>query len=251
MSSFTIYPAIDLRGGRVVRLIQGDPSKQRLYSTGPGATAEHWLQAGARWLHVVDLDGALDESEDAGSTERPNRNALEKIVKATLARDIPAGIQFGGGIRSISQIRSLFALGVRRSVLGTAVFETPELLGEALSTFGPDRIAVAIDVRDGQVRVGGWRRTTGTEPLEFARTVAAAGVRLVIYTEISRDGLQRGIDVEACLRISEKSGLTVIASGGAASLEDISRVRAAGLGGLIMGRALYEKQIDLEEALQC
>jgi phosphoribosylformimino-5-aminoimidazole carboxamide ribotide isomerase len=254
MSPFTIYPAIDLRNGRVVRLVQGNPLKERVYSLEPGATANHWLQAGARWLHVVDLDGALDGAEDANlarSADRPNRYALEEIVRTSSTRKAPASVQFGGGLRSAPQIRSVFALGVSRVVLGTAVLESPELLGEALSLFGPGRVAVAIDVRHGQVRVHGWRCATGVEPLEFARAVAAIGVRLAVYTNISRDGLQRGIDIEACRCISEQSGLTVIASGGTASLAEVARARAAGLGGLIIGRALYEKRIDLGEALRC
>jgi len=254
MSPFTIYPAIDLRNGRVVRLIQGDPSKERLYSLEPGAVATRWLQAGARWLHVVDLDGALHGVEDtvpARSAGGPNRRALEEIVRTASAQEVPAGIQFGGGLRSALQIRSVFALGVGRVVLGTAALESPELLGESLSLFGPKRVAVAIDVRGGRLRVRGWRRAAGVEPLEFARAAAAIGVRLAVYTNISRDGLQRGIDIEACRSISEQSGLTVIGSGGTASLAEIARARAAGLGGLIIGRALYEKMIDLGEALRC
>ena len=254
MSPFTIYPAIDLRNGRVVRLIQGDPSKERVYSLEPGTMATRWLQAGARWLHVVDLDGALHGAEYANparSADRPNRQALEEIMRTTSAQKAPASVQFGGGLRSASQIRSVFALRVGRVVLGTAVLETPELLGEALSLFGPERVAVAIDVRGGQLRVRGWRRATGVAPLEFARAAAAIGVRLAVYTNISRDGLQRGTDIKACRSIGEQSGLAVIASGGTASLAEIARARAAGLGGLIIGRALYEKRIDLAEALRC
>ncbi len=254
MSPFTVYPAIDLRNGRVVRLVQGDPSKERVYSLDPSATANQWLQAGARWLHVVDLDGALEGAENANPAcpaDRPNSHALHEIVRTTSERETPASVQFGGGLRSASQIRSVFALGVGRVVLGTAALETPELLGEALSLFGPERVAVAIDARGGQIRVRGWKRATGVEPLEFACAVAAIGAHLAVYTDISRDGLQRGIDIEACQRISEQSGLTMIASGGTASLAGVARARAAGLGGLIIGRALYEKWIDLGEALRC
>ena len=239
MAAFTVLPAIDLRHGSVVRLAQGDPQHQTTYDRDAGQAASRWVAAGATWLHVVDLDAALGGSGNA------NRKALAAILGAKVP------VQFGGGLRTLSEIDRLISLGVGRVILGTVAVEEPELLRKAISRFGSERVGVGIDVRNGRVRVRGWTDDSGLEPLGLARQLSRVGVRTVVYTDISRDGMGRGLNVEAARSLSEATGLQVIASGGVASVEDVSQARQAGLRGVIIGRALYEGQISLPEALQC
>ncbi len=239
MNAFTVYPAIDLRGGRVVRLRQGDPNRQTVYADQPEAAAEGWRAAGAKWLHVVNLDGAF-ETPDAA-----NRRALECILA------VGGNVQFGGGVRSLAAIADLLALGVQRVVLGTAAVEDPALVAQALARFGDQAIAVGIDARDGRVRTRGWTQESELGAVAFARQLADLGLRIVVHTDIARDGVGRGVNVAASRALAEASGLQVIASGGVALLEDVRAVRAAGLNGVIIGRALYEGQVDLKEALAC
>ncbi|MGB8984278.1 MAG: 1-(5-phosphoribosyl)-5-[(5-phosphoribosylamino)methylideneamino]imidazole-4-carboxamide isomerase [Anaerolineales bacterium] len=235
--SFTIYPAIDLRGGKVVRLKEGDPARLTAYSDDPAETARRWLTAGASWLHVVNLDGAF------GETDRANRSALEAILK------LGAQVQFGGGIRSIDSITRAIELGVSRVVLGTVAVEQPEVIAQALERFGTDRIAVGIDARDGLVRVRGWQEDSGILATDLARQMGNVGLRTVIFTDISRDGLGSGLNIPSTRALAEVSGLDVIASGGVHTLEDVRAAREAKLAGVIVGRALYEGTIDLKEAL--
>ena len=242
MSDFIIFPAIDLRGGKVVRLKQGDPTRQTTYDNNPAAVARRWLDAGARWLHVVNLDGAFGEGDSA------NQEALDAILSE--AGD-QAQIQFGGGLRTQAAIESALDLGVRRVVLGTAAVENPSLVKRAINRFGPQRIVAGIDARQGRVRIRGWGDDSGVDTLTLGTRLFQQGVRTVIFTDIARDGVGQGINVQATVNLAKSTGLAVIASGGVATLEDILRVRQAGLAGVIVGRALYEGQIDLEEALQC
>ncbi|MFM8320990.1 MAG: HisA/HisF-related TIM barrel protein [Chloroflexota bacterium] len=244
---FTLYPAIDLRGGQVVRLSEGDPSRQTVYSADPGATARRWLQAGARWLHVVNLDGAFGDP----AAGRRSLEALQQILQAAAEAGQGAQVQFGGGLRSLAAVEAALQAGVSRVVLGSLAAEQPELLAEAAARYGPQRLALGIDVRDGQVRVRGWAAGAGIDPLDLARRFYALGGRACIYTEISRDGLGGGLDLLATARFQQAGGLAVIASGGAAGQDDLRRARAAGLHGAIVGRALYEGWITIEEALQC
>ncbi len=237
---FNIFPAIDLRHGRVVRLQLGDPERQTVFSTDPVATARGWLAAGATWIHVVNLDGAFDEGGAA------NREALKRLTK------LPARIQFGGGLRSIGDVAEVLGLGVGRVVLGTAAVERPELVTESLARFGPQRVAVGIDARDGQVRTRGWREATAVEPIALAKAVGGMGVHTLIYTDISRDGVLSGVNVEATVALAEQTGLEVIASGGVNSPADVTRllsIAERGVAGVIIGRALYEGQVDLKSVL--
>lgn len=248
MSTFTVYPAIDLRAGAVVRLAQGDPARQTLYNDDPARIARQWLAAGARWLHVVNLDGAF------GDRDARNYDALDAILKAVATVGTPdreAHVQFGGGLRSLDDLERVISLGVSRVIVGTAAIEAPELVGEAVMYFGPDRIGVGIDARDHKVRVRGWIQEAQIDPVTLGEELYRLGVRNVVHTSIARDGVGRGVDVVASQRLAAATGLRVIASGGVASLQDVQRVRAAGLGGVIIGRALYEGQIDLKEALEC
>ncbi|MFP4343075.1 MAG: 1-(5-phosphoribosyl)-5-[(5-phosphoribosylamino)methylideneamino]imidazole-4-carboxamide isomerase [Anaerolineales bacterium] len=238
MNDFTIYPAIDLRRGRVVRLIQGDPERETAYAGDALAVARRWQQAGATWLHVVNLDGAFDAAGDA------NLDALAGILTTGLR------VQFGGGLRDLPAIRRALDLGVERVVLGTVAVEEPALLEAALAAFGPSRIAVAIDARDGWVRTRGWQYAGGIRAEVLAARWAGLGGRRLVFTDIARDGTGASVNVAATAALAEVTGLEVIASGGVGELNDLRRVRKAGLAGVIVGRALYEGQIDLSEALE-
>ncbi len=233
-----IYPAIDLRGGKVVRLKEGDPARMTAYSDDPAEMARKWLGMGAVWLHVVNLDGAFGESDDA------NRSALEAILK------LGAQVQFGGGMRSLDAIEDAIALGVSRVVLGTIAIEQPKVVIAALKKFGPEKIAVGIDARDGLVAVRGWKSDSGILAKNMALQMRTVGLRTVIFTDIRRDGLGSGLNIPSTRELADVSGLDVIASGGVHTLDDVIAARDAKLSGAIIGRALYEGTIDLEKALQ-
>ncbi len=235
-SSFTIFPAIDLRAGQVVRLQKGDPQRQTTYGADPGGVAARWITGGARWLHVVNLDGAFGEADSA------NQGAIRSI----LAVAAPSGIhvQLGGGLRSPEDLESALAMGVHRAVLGTRAIQDPASLADALNHWGPDRIAVSLDALDGLVRVAGWTEDTGLDAVQLAQDFKAMGLRWLVFTDIARDGLGSGLNLAKTTDLARASGLAVIASGGVHSLEDVQAVKAAHLAGVIVGRALYEGQID-------
>lgn len=241
MSHFTIYPAIDLRAGRVVRLQQGNPTRQTTYSDDPARTARRWLEAGAGWLHVVNLDGAFAEND------RANHAALRAIVE--IANEFHARVQFGGGVRSLKMIEQIIDLGVSRVVLGTVAIEQPQMVAQAVETFGAEKVAVGIDARDGLVRVHGWQSDSGTPATDLALQMREAGVRTIVFTDISRDGLGSGLNIPSTRGLADASGLNVIASGGVHAMEDVTAAQEAGLAGVIIGRALYEGSINLKEAL--
>jgi phosphoribosylformimino-5-aminoimidazole carboxamide ribotide isomerase len=239
--SFTIYPAIDLRNGRVVRLKEGDPARMKAYSDDPAETARKWFGMGARWLHVINLDGAFDENDSS------NRMALDSILK--VAREFNACVQFGGGMRSLAAVENAIALGVDRVILGTIAIEQPDVVKEALENFGPKKIAVGIDARDGLVRVRGWKEGSDRKATDLAIQMRTFGLRTVIFTDIRRDGLGSGLNIPSTRELAEVSGLDVIASGGVHTLEDVLAARSANLCGVIIGRAIYEDTLDLKEAL--
>ncbi len=239
--TFTIYPAIDLRDGQVVRLQYGDPDKQTTFSSDPVATAQQWLAEGATWLHVVNLDGAFDERGTANWSILPHLTAL------------PVHVQFGGGIRTLADVERVLHAGVARVILGTAAIENPDLVSEAITRFGPDHIAVGIDARNGRVKTRGWLMDTAVTPTQLGQQMKALGVRTIIYTDISRDGVLTGVNAEATAQLAQATGLYVIASGGVAGLEDVQRCRAhsaQGIAGVIIGRALYDGKIKLRDALR-
>jgi phosphoribosylformimino-5-aminoimidazole carboxamide ribotide isomerase len=245
MPAFTVYPAIDLRGGKVVRLKQGDSDRQTEYKVTPARAAQNWSDQGARWLHVVNLSGAFQESEVE------NRRGLEQILTVA-GKAVPAiKVQFGGGVRTLEDVSALLSAGVGRVILGTLAISAPDLLAMAVARFSTQALAVAIDAQDGHVQVQGWRQGTDTAPLPFAKHLREVGVETIIYTNISRDGLGTGVDVENSQQIAQESGLQVIAAGGVNDLNDIRRARQAGLSGVIIGRALYEGKFTLKEALGC
>lgn len=239
---FTLYPAIDLHQGQVVRLKQGDLARQTRYATNPAVVARRWLAEGAQWLHVVNLDGAFGQDDAA------NRAALQAILQEAATHQ--ARVQFGGGLRSLKAVGEALRLGVSRVVLGTLAARQPEAVAEALRRWGPERVAVGIDARGRRVQVSGWAEATDLEATTFARRLAAMGLRTVIFTDIARDGLQTGLALEATAALQAASGLEVIASGGVASLDDLRAAQATGLAGVIVGRALYEGAFTVAEALR-
>lgn len=236
--SFTIYPAIDLRGGKVVRLKEGDPARMTSYSDQPVEVATRWLSMGAEWLHIVNLDGAFGEIGDA------NRAALVSILKTG------ARVQFGGGLRSLDAIDDALSLGVTRVVLGTIAVEHRDVVAHAMHKFGAERIAVGIDARDGLVSVRGWKDDSNIAATDLALQMRTLGLRTIIFTDIRRDGLGSGLNIRSTRELAEVSGLDVIASGGVHTMADVIAARDAELSGVIVGRALYEGTIDLNEALR-
>lgn len=236
--SFIVYPAIDLRNGKVVRLKEGDPNRMTSYSDDPTQTANQWLSAGATWLHVVNLDGAFGESDSA------NQIAVESILK------LGVRVQFGGGLRSMNMIEKIFEMGVSRAVLGTIAIEQTKLVKDAIKNFGAEKIAVGIDARDGFVSVRGWKEDSKILATDLALQMRTFGLDTVIFTDIRRDGLGSGLNIESTRELADVSGLDVIASGGVHTIDDVIAARDANLSGVIIGRALYEGTIDLGKALQ-
>jgi phosphoribosylformimino-5-aminoimidazole carboxamide ribotide isomerase len=237
-----IYPAIDLRGGKVVRLKEGDPARMTSYSDDAGEMARRWLAMGAKWLHVVNLDGAFGEGDSA------NQAALLSILKA--AREAGASVQFGGGMRSLDAVAQALSLGVTRVILGTVAIENPKVVADAANRFGAARIAVGIDACDGMVRVRGWQADGGVSAPDLALHMRMLGLSTIIFTDVRRDGMGLGLNISATRELAEVSGMDVIASGGVHTIEDVIAARDAGLAGCIIGRALYDGTIELEKALQ-
>jgi phosphoribosylformimino-5-aminoimidazole carboxamide ribotide isomerase len=232
-----IYPAIDIRKGRVVRLSQGEAARETVYADDPLAQAERFLEVGARWLHVVDLDRAFGDGSNVA--------VVGRIARAAEGR---ACVQYGGGLRSLEAIAEALDAGVTRAVIGTAAVREPALVARAVAAHGAPWLAVGLDAREGQVAVRGWTESSGLALDEVARRVLDAGARTLIYTDIARDGMLSGPDLAGCTALAEL-GAGVIASGGFASLADVRRASEAGVSGAILGRSLYERTIDLAEAL--
>jgi phosphoribosylformimino-5-aminoimidazole carboxamide ribotide isomerase len=233
-----IYPAIDLRGGKVVRLKEGDPQRQTVFSEDPLAIARQWIRGGARWIHIVNLDGAFDNANDNGLI-------LDNIAHMNVK------VQFGGGLRSVYAISRAFEQGAARVVLGTIAVQQPGIVVEAVKRWGADAICVALDAKDGKITTHGWQQATELSPIELGKRMANEGVRHALYTDVSRDGGLSGVNVEATAALGRETGLQVIASGGVSTLEDIQRLRAAGsVAGVVIGMALYEGKFTLQEALQ-
>lgn len=232
-----VYPAIDIRGGRCVRLVEGDFARETTYDADPADAARRWVAAGAEWLHVVDLDGAL-----AG---RPvNVDAISAIARAA---DIP--IQLGGGLRSTADVAAVAALGVTRMILGTAAVRDADLVTRLVAGYG-DRIAIGLDARDGNLAAAGWLEQTDVRAVDVAGELCAAGVRHVVYTDIRRDGTLAGPNLAALTEIVRIAGERVIASGGIGRPDDVDAVRDLGTSGVIIGRALYDGRVDLAEAIR-
>jgi phosphoribosylformimino-5-aminoimidazole carboxamide ribotide isomerase len=235
-----IIPAIDLRGGRCVRLTQGQASAETVYSENPVVIAKRWYDEGAEMLHIVNLDAALNKDD----TE--NLKALERILYEV---NIP--VQFGGGVRTLDDVRRLDELGATRIVIGTTAIENPVLLTHIVDEFG-STVVVGIDAREGKVALRGWEKLSNVNAIDFAQKIAEMGVERLVYTDIARDGMLSGINIDATKEIAEASGLKVTASGGVASLDDIyglKELEQYGVDSVIIGKALYEGIFTLEEAL--
>ena len=235
--TFELIPAVDLKGGKCVRLQEGDLSRSIQYSDDPLAMALHWQELGAARLHLVDLDGAF-----SGSAQH-----LE--VARSIFRNLKIPVQFGGGLRTLEHIERVLASGADRAILGTVAVEKPETVAEAVRRHG-DRIVIGIDARDGLVALRGWVDCSEISAVELARRAKLLGVGRVIYTDVSRDGMLGGVNFEATARLASETGIRVIASGGVASEKDVLALwehRACGVEGVILGRSLYEKRIDLRD----
>lgn len=233
-----LFPAIDIRHGRVVRLSQGEATRQTVYGEDPVAVAERFAEQGAAWIHVVDLDRAFGEGE--------NLALVRRIVAGGGGR---VRVQLGGGLRTVDRLREGLDLGVSRVVIGTAAAVDPAMLPAAVAAAGAERIAVGIDVRDGLVAIRGWTETSALTAEALAARAVSEGVLTVIYTDVARDGMLTGPDLDGARRL-QTTGAAVIASGGVAGIGDIRAVREAGLAGAIVGRALYEGRLRLPEALE-
>ena len=232
-----LFPAIDIRSGRVVRLSQGEATRQTVYGDDPVAVAERFVDQGASWIHVVDLDRALGTGD--------NLPAVARIADRVGSR---VRLQLGGGLRTLELVRAGLDLGVARVVIGTAAAVDPSFVALAARTMGSERLAVGIDTREGKVALRGWTETSNEDAEALARRVVADGIDTVIYTDIARDGMLAGPDLAGAAALLA-TGARVIISGGVATAEDIRGACASGLAGVIVGRALYEGRLTLPEAL--
>jgi phosphoribosylformimino-5-aminoimidazole carboxamide ribotide isomerase len=230
--SFTIYPAVDVQGGRAVRLTEGDPTRETVYFDDPCDAAAHWVRLGARDLHVVDLDAALGRGGN-----RDVIRALTRRVAAESAESVR--VEVGGGVRDLETARGWLSL-VHRVVLGTAAITSPELVAQLLSEFGADRVAVSVDARAGKVAVRGWTDVTEVGSVALAERMAEVGVRHLIFTDVSRDGTLQGVDPEPVRALRDAFPHVLVAGGGVARDADLDVYEAIGLDGAIVGRALYE-----------
>lgn len=234
-----IYPAIDIRGGKCVRLLKGDFEKETTFSDAPEEMAKKWEAMGAEYLHLVDLDGAL-----AGMSK--NLDTVKKILTAV---DLPC--ELGGGIRSMENIKEVLDTGVERVILGSVAVKNPALVKEACAKYG-ERIVVGIDAKDGMVAVDGWGVSSDVKVTELAKKMKAVGVKTIIYTDISRDGTLEGVNVEATARLAKESGVKIVASGGVRSEADIRALlphEREGIEGVIVGKSIYMGTLDLAAAL--
>lgn len=242
-----ILPAIDLRGGRVVRLIQGDPARETGYSHDPAAVAQEWERRGARRLHLVDLDGAFAGSPASRlSSTQANLTALRQIFRAIT---VPA--QLGGGLRSLDSVRAALDLGAAVAIVGTAAIRDPAFLEAACATF-PGRVALGLDARGGMLVTSGWTEATAARATEFARRASDLPLAAIIYTEVQRDGMLEGPDLDGLSAVASATRVPVIASGGVSSVQDIQALRSLvpqGVVGAIIGKALYDGRLTLEAAL--
>lgn len=231
-----VYPAIDIRGGKAVRLVEGDYDRETVFDADPVDAAQRWAEGGASWIHIVDLDGARDG-------ERLNAGVIARIREAVSCR-----LQLGGGIRTREDIEAVTALGIDRVVIGSAAVSNPELVSAAVRMLGPG-IAVGLDARDGMLATQGWLEQTDVRAIDAARRFANEGVEHFVFTDIRRDGKLQGPNLDALKEMIENVPSNIIASGGISSLDDIAAVRDLGAAGVIVGAALYHNRFSLADAL--
>jgi len=234
-----IIPAVDIKNGKCVRLLQGRMDDETIYSDDPETMALKWAQIGAQLVHVIDLDGAFEKSPQ-------NIGVIRKILQSV---NVP--IQLGGGIRNLETVHMYLELGVKRVIIGTEAIKKPEFVKKICKIY-PEQIVVGIDARNGRVAIDGWTHTTGIEAIELAKEFEDCGVAAINFTDIQRDGMQTGPNLDATLQLAQAVSIPVVASGGVSSIEDIKNLlpfERAGVVGVIVGRALYSGQLDLKEAL--
>ncbi|WP_105618078.1 1-(5-phosphoribosyl)-5-[(5-phosphoribosylamino)methylideneamino]imidazole-4-carboxamide isomerase [Vallitalea okinawensis] len=232
-----LYPAIDIKDGKCVRLRQGDFNNQTIYHLEPYKAAKEWQEKGAKYLHVVDLDGALDGRFS-------NRKAIEEILE-----NVTIPVQLGGGIRSIRDIEERLAVGISRVILGTVALRNSKLVKEALCLFGPEKIVVGIDGVNGYTAIDGWKNISNVPILSLARDMEKIGVKTIICTDIQRDGMLSSPNIKEITTLKNKTKMKVIASGGVSNVADLISLKEAAIDGAIIGKALYTGHIDLEVAL--
>ena len=246
-----IFAAIDLKNGKCVRLKQGDPDAETIYVENPAAMAQTWESIGTDWLHVVNLDGAFGDSEKSAK----NIDALQSILDRV---NVP--VQFGGGLRTPDDIEQALNMGVSRVIIGSMAADRPRQMLDILGQFGAEQVVLGLDVKNGKVATHGWRKLAETSAVDLVKVIQTAGLKHVIYTDISRDGMLSGINLESSVALAQAGNVPgqaerfkVIVSGGVASIEDVKQVKANednGLEGLIIGKALYAGTVDLAEAMR-
>jgi phosphoribosylformimino-5-aminoimidazole carboxamide ribotide isomerase len=240
--TFTLYPAIDLRGGRCVRLEKGEASRETVYGDDPLAIARSFAEAGAEWIHVVDLDAAFGTGSNRA------------LIRALVA-DTPLEVQTGGGLRTEADLAEVLDAGAARAVIGTAAIENPDLVRRAVERWGADRIAVGLDARGRTPAARGWTEESGADLFDLAGSLVALGARTIVHTDIERDGMLGGPNLALSSALAEASGAEVIVSGGLSAMADVDATAEAasegrGIAGVIIGKALYEGRIDLAEAVR-
>ncbi|MCP3741565.1 1-(5-phosphoribosyl)-5-[(5-phosphoribosylamino)methylideneamino]imidazole-4-carboxamide isomerase [Rossellomorea sp. BNER] len=238
--SFTIYPAIDMRGGKCVRLIQGDYNQETVYGDSPFEMAERFVNEGAEWIHMVDLDGAKDG-------KRVNDSFVIKVAK-----ELPARVQIGGGIRTKKDIEHYLNNGVDRVIIGSIAVSQPDLVKEWLTIYG-DKLAIGLDAKDGYVATHGWLETSEVKAIQLGKEFADAGAETFIFTDIATDGMLSGPNIQAVKELAQQTGKKVIASGGVSSLEDLTMLKkyaSSGVGGAIVGKAIYTGKVSIQQAME-
>jgi phosphoribosylformimino-5-aminoimidazole carboxamide ribotide isomerase len=231
-----IYPAIDIRGGRCVRLVEGDFNRETAFDADPADAARRWASLGAEWLHIVDLDGAIQG--------KPVNTDFTRAIR----KSVDAPIQLGGGLRTLDELKAAFSLGIDRAVLGSAALRSPDLVAQAVERW-PGKIAVGLDARGGKLAADGWLQVTDLSPKTVAIELSQVGVDHFIFTDISRDGTLAGPNLDALNELISAVDANVIASGGVGDLQDVEAIQKTGAAGAIIGRALYDRRVDLTEAI--
>ncbi len=232
-----IYPAVDVRDGKCVRLTQGEFNKETIYADNPVEMALRWGKMGAQYLHVVDLDGAR------------SGKAQNIAVISEMAAKMGVPVQLGGGIRTIEMIENVLSKGIERVILGTSAVKDPQLVKRAVKTF-ENKVVIGIDAKDGMVAIEGWEKTSEFKAVDFAKKMEDLGVKTIIYTDISRDGMLNGPNLKAMEEMVKAVNIEIIASGGVGKIEDIKNLKEVGVSGAIVGRALYTGDVDLKDAIE-
>jgi len=232
-----LFPAIDIKNGQCVRLRQGNFQDVLVYSDIPLKIAKQWEGAGASYIHIVDLDGAL-----------VGHSVNDEVIKS-IVTEVGIPVQVGGGIRTIKDIESKLSLGVARVIIGTKAVKDPAFIKEAIATFGADRIVIGIDAKDGMVAIEGWEKISSYQAVSLAMEMKKQGVKTIVYTDISKDGMLQGPNISHTKEMVEVTGLNIIASGGVSSLKDLEMLGEINVYGAIIGKALYENRVDLKTAI--